>query len=213
MRRRSLVASGLLVPLALAAITLRTTACGHTACITVTSAQLVNGACPDPSTALGRFGDLACGNNTVSSVDGPGSFDDGLCCYPVTNDGPGLNSDEPPCGAGGDTVIGMGGSTVDTGGFGGAGGSTASGLGGDIGTGGNCNVAPTCKELLTGEVPFGRACGPAKSLLDELEACGCASNCTSQCDPTLCMANAPDDGCIGCLQQQCPSQLTACQKN
>ena len=68
----------------------------------------------------------------------------------------------------------------------------------------------TCNDALNG-APFNQVCNP--TILTNLRACACASNCTSACDPTLCMANSPDTGCLSCLEAQCAPQLMTCQQN
>jgi hypothetical protein len=53
-----------------------------------------DGVCLDETAALARFGPKRC---EVLSVDGPGTFSDGECCYPVTESCPPAAS-ENPCG-------------------------------------------------------------------------------------------------------------------
>jgi hypothetical protein len=59
--------------------------CGQSACLLVSQDELQKsgGVCPSKAKALPRFTDPGCGT-PVSSVDGPGSVDGELCCYPVT---------------------------------------------------------------------------------------------------------------------------------
>jgi hypothetical protein len=167
--------------------------CGHTACITVTPSQLQGGACPEPAGAQARF--PAC---TGPVVEGPGILDNDLCCYPVTppdNNAPCLDD-----GVGGAGGFGVGGDT-STGGFGGAG-----GLGG-------APSGPTCDDALEGAAPFTQVTGTSLSHLMSLEQCACAGSCLMICDPTLCVGNAPDNGCLSCLLSNCSTQLMACEES
>ena len=80
-----------------------TGACGsRTACFEYTQGEYaVHGnSCPAQADALANFTDATCPGPVVS-VDGPGSFDGELCCYPVTQD-----DIVPNCG------MGAGGSTM-----------------------------------------------------------------------------------------------------
>jgi hypothetical protein len=110
--------------------------CGTTACITVTPAQLTNGACPAPEVALARLSDPNC-PSTITNVDGAGTLDGNLCCYSVDTQN---DDEEPPCpdetGAGGFSFSGVGGGVFGGGGFGGGSigfGGGGSGFGGDFG--------------------------------------------------------------------------------
>ncbi len=72
--------------------------CGsRTACFEYSQPEyFVNGnSCPAQSGALSNFSNASCPGPVVS-VDGPGTFDGELCCYPVTYD-----SITPDCGGGG----------------------------------------------------------------------------------------------------------------
>jgi hypothetical protein len=189
------------VVLFVAALPIKTGGCGRTACITVSASQLVNGACPSAAVAQARFADTTCGSGAITSVDGAGSLDDGFCCYPVT-EGDGNPNGPVECGVGG----GMG-VTTGTGFFGNGGSIT--GFGGSGGSG----TCSTCSAALSGAVPFGQVCAGPSTLLDALEVCACSATCGSACNPTLCVKNAPDDGCASCLQLACPSQLAACRTN
>jgi len=63
-------------------------ACGdRTACFTYTPAEyaLHHESCPAREDALPNFSDPSCPGPVVS-VDGAGTFDGQLCCYPVTYD-------------------------------------------------------------------------------------------------------------------------------
>jgi hypothetical protein len=110
--------------------------CGTTACITVTPAQLVNGACPGPTAAMARFSDPDC-PGAIYNVDSAGTLDGNFCCYTVET-----QSDSAPSGcdfgAGGGDVGGSSGFTsVSSSGFGGGfGGGGGFGFGGGFDTGG-----------------------------------------------------------------------------
>jgi hypothetical protein len=62
-------------------------ACGsRTACIEYTQAEYTAaGSCLSPADALATFTTESCPGSIVS-VNGPGSFDGEICCYPVTYD-------------------------------------------------------------------------------------------------------------------------------
>jgi hypothetical protein len=185
--------------------------CGRTACITVTAMDLVNGVCPSAAVAQARFADPTCGGN-ITSVDGAGSLDDGLCCYPVS-EGDGPPGVDPGCSSTAtDTEFPDTDQDSDTDSqtetFFGVGGSGGGGTGGS----GSCAKA-TCASALAGSVPFSQVCGAPTASLDALVACACAPTCLSACSPTLCVMNAPDDGCLSCLETSCASQLATCQSN
>lgn len=176
---------------------------GRTACFTVTSANLgSDGSCPGIDVASMRLVNAPC-SGMVGSVDGPGALDANLCCYPVTYID---SSVGVPCNLGPGTTTGFGSST---GFFGGPGGGTTT-TGGFGGFGGGPANCVRCNDALNG-APFNLVCTP--QILANLRACACASKCTSACDPTLCATNAPDDGCLSCLDVQCGAELTACQQN
>jgi hypothetical protein len=87
-----------------------------------------------------------------------------------------------------------------------------SGGGGGIGAGGaggSGTPCISCNQFLAGTV--GPVCANAASDLASLKTCACASNCTTVCDPTLCMFdNAPDDACRACLMSACTGEYQAC---
>jgi hypothetical protein len=82
------------------------------------------------------------------------------------------------------------------------------------GFGGGTTSCVACAAALQG-APFGQVCqGTAADDLSALRTCACATNCTTECDPTVCNAgNAPDNVCLGCLQTACGPELMACQQN
>ena len=166
--------------------------CGSTACITVTAAQLVNGACPSSSEAQARFSDPNC-PGAITSVDSAGTLDGNLCCYSVTTAG----NTEVEC-------AGTGGSFGD-GSF-----STEESSSTGIGAGGGTSSCPgTCQAALNG-APFDTVCDGALMALMSLQMCACNAACMTSCDPTLCVGNAPDTGCLSCMQTNCATQLSAC---
>jgi hypothetical protein len=177
-----LVATALALPLEAAS-------CGRSACFTVTSAQLLNGACPSPQSALSRFSSQSCPGE-VTSVDSDGTLDGSLCCYSVTSDG------------NGDNVCGEGGSFGD--------GSFEESTGfGTTGFGGGTSTCGTCQEALNG-APSGTVCDQSLMALQALQKCACNGDCMAPCDPNLCIGNAPDVGCLSCLQTSCTAQLATC---
>src|SRR6185312_15692822 len=98
------------------------------------------------------------------------------------------------------------GGPIGTGGF-----SSSGFAGGPSGFAGSPSTScVSCNAALEG-APFNKVCQPA--ILTTLRQCACASACTSACDPTLCFGNAPDDGCLACMQQSCATDLQACQAN
>lgn len=124
---------------AVAALPFKAGGCGSTACITVTPAQLVGGACPSASTALMRFGN-GCG--TIYEVNGAGSLDGNFCCYSVQTQSGDQTDSLGICGNGVGGGVTMGSVTVSSSfssaGVGGTGGiGPFSGSGGFTGTGGN----------------------------------------------------------------------------
>lgn len=167
---------------------------GRTACITLTQAQVAAGTCPTQIEATSRI--VSCGS-AVQSVDGPGALDGTLCCYPVTEANP--NDEFIDCGFGGgtsfDSVTGI---SVSSGGPGGS----------------PSTICNACNTALQG-APFNTVCSGTTGgdALQALRACGCATNCTGECDPTLCFGNPPDDACLACLNDACAEQLMTCQSN
>jgi hypothetical protein len=169
--------------------------CGNrTACFAYTQGEYAqNGnACPSPTDALASFTDPACPGPVVS-VDGPGSFDGEICCYPVTED-----SIVPDCGntssTGGSTSTGP--PPPPTGGF-----SSGTGI---------PTCTTTCADtLVEGGQPCTNGGGPFASLV----ACA-SSTCTVQC-PTFLAGGAvvADATCEPCLAAGCPSELMMCQES
>jgi hypothetical protein len=181
----TLRSSRLVVTLFAAALPLKVGGCGRTACITVTPSQLQGGACPAPAAAQPRFASENCQGLTVL---GNGVLDDELCCYPVEAQNSGFNCFE------GDGSIASAGVAVGAGGAGGA------------------MFEVTCNDALNG-APFTKVTGSSAADLMSLEMCACQGACLMTCDPTLCIGNAPDNGCLSCLLSHCPSQLQACQES
>jgi hypothetical protein len=184
----------------LAAALLRLGGCsGRTACFTVTASDLgPDQTCPDVAVATTRLVNNTCGGS-IESIDGAGSLDGDLCCYPVTYFG--SNSDDGDI----DCEISPGGS------FGGSSGIASSASSGISGFGGSTTTScATCNQALGG-APFDQACNPA--VLSAVTTCGCSTACASACQATLCTGsgNAPDNGCLSCLQASCLSQLQSCQ--
>jgi hypothetical protein len=189
--------SEILVAVIALAVPVEAGGCGRTACITVSAAQLPSGMCPSTDMARARFDADSCfGASPVASVDGPGAIDGDLCCYPVT-EGSSDNGAVPTCGVGGNEGVGVGFGVSTSGGFGG---TTTIGC------------AP-CRSALQG-APFSQVCqGPASEALQQLRACACASNCTTQCDNTLCFGNMPDNACLTCVNSACGGALMLCERS
>jgi hypothetical protein len=196
--------SEILVVFVALALPFKAGGCGRTACITVSASQLQSGMCPSADKAMSRFDSAACDGLAppVASVDGPGAIDGDLCCYPVTESSDNAEFGSPACGVGGSpsTNVSVG-----------VGVSTSVGVG--VGVGGNTTASGcvSCKTALQG-APFSQVCqGPASDALQALRACACASNCTAQCDATLCFGNLPDNACQTCVNSACSSELMTCQ--
>jgi hypothetical protein len=189
--------SRIVLAVAALALPLKAGGCGtSTACITVTSAQLLNGTCPSAQVAQNRFSDPDCPGSIVS-VDSDGTLDDNLCCYSVTSES---GNSEIDCGSTGD---GIGGDTSFE--------SSSTGFGGGDGTGGGQTFGNTCQDALNG-APVSSLSPASKMVLMSLQTCACNGTCMTSCDPTLCLSNAPDTGCLSCLQTSCSAQLTACHE-
>jgi hypothetical protein len=179
-------------------------------------------ACLSPSQALGSFTDPSC-PGPITSVDGDGSFDGQLCCYPVT-----YADITPDCGQGGagGTINGFGGAGGTINGFGGAGGafmSETSGVGStgfsasaEVSSSGGGVCVSTCAATLTNG---GMACTPSsEASYDALIECACAlpdggAGCFALCGG-FCNAFGPiPPACASCLTIICPAQLSTCQNN
>jgi hypothetical protein len=186
----------LVIALFLGLFPLKTGGCdgGRTACFTVSGKTCPSEDSLNQSISMSIANTMCSGE--ISSVDGPGTLDGDLCCYPVSYAGNGAF----PC------SLGISTTTVGTGGFGTTTfPSSSSGFAGGTTTSSNC---VSCNAALQG-APFSQVCNPTP--LDNLRICACASTCTTECDPTLCEGNAPDTGCLSCLQANCSSQLTTCK--
>jgi hypothetical protein len=186
----------------------------RTACFQFSQPEfMVMNSCPAQSNALANFSDPNCPGPVVS-VDGPGTFDGELCCYPVTYD-----SITPDCGSGNG-----GGSATGTFGTGFPGETTAVGTG-FMSTSSGPSCGPSCASaLMNGVAPCG---GSAQSAYTDLQTCaGCfgggfgggggagggGSSCTttSDCFGNLCANIAIDGECSACLMTSCGTQLGAC---
>jgi hypothetical protein len=186
------------------ALPFKATGCGRTACFTVTSTQLVGGACPDVMVAEGRLQGSPCtSQGQITSVDGPGTLDNGLCCYPVTFGD--SNSIDLPC-------VGAGGANTTV--------AVSTGIVG-VGASGTTSTGPscvTCNAFLAGmSGPLCNNNAPMPTALTAevaLRTCACtAGSCETECAPTLCgVGNAPDDACRACVLQACATEVAACNK-
>jgi hypothetical protein len=190
----------LLVALFALALPLKAAGCGRTACFTVTSSQLVQGACPGVNIAERRLEGTDCATQErIATVDGPGTLDNDLCCYPVTFAD--SNSGPMPCGGGGSSTVTTVGFAVGVGASG-----TASGP--------SCL---SCNVFLAGMSGPLCSSGPTPAIDAEiaLQDCACAAaSCQADCAATLCgVGNAPDDACRACLLQACAMEVTACKQS
>ena len=190
---------------------------GRTACFTFSQAAYTKngGACPAANPALLRFSAGNCGFGPVSSVDGEGSFDGELCCYPVTQ----TSNTFFDCGTSG--VGGVGGSfgtSVGTG-FG-----TTSSAGGGFSTssssgGGSTGTCFTCNDELTGvSTDPGQLCPSAAMFWSALNNCKCGSGpCTTLCSANECTGMMPSTACAACIGDPGPSgcgaELASCKAN
>jgi hypothetical protein len=184
--------------------------CGSTACIQLNAGD--HGKCPSASAAFPRFSDPMC-PGTITSVDGEGSLDGELCCYPVSQD----SSTPFPGGCG-----------VDIGGFSGTGNgggfsTTASGFGtgGFGGTGGAGGGGPcgTCWEVLNGQFPNdpSQLCPASQTAVSDLTTCACntGESCDTTCSDNLCAGTQPTGSCFSCISSDtaCMAAFQECQAN
>lgn len=157
---------------------------GKTACITFSEADFAKaGQCPSQAD-MDEFFSTDCGF-TVASVDGEGTRDGQLCCYPVTN----FNDNGV-----GECIGGFGGE----GGFGGVGG----GVGGGCVTCGDVIDIPTSPALL---------CFDGDNAFSNLTICGC--NECAECQLNLCKSTKPTVECAQCLRDTCPSEVNDCENS
>ena len=211
MRAKPRLTDAVLIALGLLALPAKTTGCGHTACITVTAAQIAQsgGMCPSANAAMARFMDPNCPDTDITAVDGPGVLDGELCCYPVEQNtsGPQVFCGFDTTGVGGGFGVGQGGSSnlVATG-VGGCGGCGCSGggcgtVGGGSGFGGASTVTgdfdagcASCNAWLSG-ASASSLCPSAQALEQEVVLCACQGEAGFGCVPGG--ACSPDDLCQG----------------
>lgn len=188
---------GLVVGGALLAIPLSSASCAHTACF-LWSAEA--GECPAQNEALARFSSPDCGG-VVQSVDGQGSFDGQLCCYPVTQIGSsdfGVGDcniiEEPPSG--------VGGATTGTSGVGGVGGSPCT----------SC-----ANGILGSTLDPPSLCPAAQMLFDQLFFCACKGPCAAQCGDNVCSSQPGSQECGNCVTTPdpdgCADEFNACSND
>lgn len=166
--------------------------CGsRTACFQFTQAEFdQTSSCPGPKDALAEFTDPRC-PGAIVSVDGPGSFDGQICCYPVTYDD--ITPDCGNDGTGGTRTPGtMAGSGVMT----------------------TTSCATTCSfSIQTNDAPP-CASGDALDAWTNIQSCACAPTaCNSSCTALCEGFGGIDDTCTSCLQASCPDAFTACMEN
>jgi hypothetical protein len=161
--------------------------CGQTACFVWTEQE---GVCPGASEALQFFNQEGCAGH-VSSVEGPGSFDGQLCCYPVSYRDTYQVCSEP--GVGGDIGVSPG--------------NPVGGVGGVGGT-------PPCTICEEGLVDPGTAtqilCPDSFDAFDALFVCGCSGPCASACEGAWCFLEGPaSDACVECMKLAAPDGCAA----
>jgi hypothetical protein len=192
--------------------------CGSsTACFQFTRQEFaVHMSCPSQTDAMANFTDPSCPGPVVS-VDGPGSFDGQLCCYPVTYDD--INPDCGNSNSGGSTGSGPTGTFPGV--AVGVGAGPASSSSSSTGTGTSCEA--TCASALAtgGSVAPCSFNGAAVSAWNDLlGTCACggftgdagALGCESDCI-SFCQALGIDPGCMSCLQLNCAPQLNDCNSH
>ena len=199
---------------------LKAGACGgHTACFTYSQAAYdkAGGACPSGITALSRFRDTSCGDTgPVDALNGDGSFDGEFCCYPVTPspDSSGF-SDCEVGGVGGSfetSAVGAGGSSqsMTAGGFSDATVTSSTGVLFDAGVCGSCAA-----ELESDAADPTQLCPAASMSWFALENCLCNGGaCSGACSTNACVGEAPDSGCLACINDPsmmgCGAQISDC---
>jgi hypothetical protein len=186
--------------------------CGRTACFAFSAeAYAKNGmACPAQADALPNFTDSQCPGPVVS-VDGAGSFDGELCCYPVTEE-----DIQPNCGQGASQSTGVGFGASGVGGFGvsGVGGGSSFGVStASAGGGPPPSCKSSCAEAITrGGEPCATGLGPYQALQ---QCAGCnatATPCFAPCG-SFCHEAALDPMCSACLAANCAAELTHCEND
>jgi len=188
--------------------------CGSsTACFTFSQGQFaVNGnRCPAQADALLNFRDPKCPGPVVA-VNGPGTFDGELCCYPVT-----YEDITPACGAG------MGGSLSTTGSFPPPGPQGVTAVGTGVG-GSSTGCASTCDSAFFAAGP--PCSGPPLQAYEALQVCAecggsgaggsgdagsddAGASCALVCQ-VFCANGAVGGACSTCLTSTCVTQLNAC---
>src|SRR5690242_18016884 len=153
--------------------------CGsRTACFQFTQAEFdLASSCPAPKDALAGFTDSHC-PGAIVAVDGPGSFDGQICCYPVTYD-----DITPDCGYSGTGATGTGAFPEDT---------TGSGV---VTT----TCTPTCAfSIQTDDSP---PCVSQVSLdaWSQIQSCACSANMCGGACSSLCQGLGVDQVCTSCM--------------
>jgi hypothetical protein len=204
---------GLLLPLSLALGTSMLLSggagCGSkVACFQWTEAE---GVCPAQDQALTFFQSPSCSSEVIS-VDSEPSFDDGACCYAVTEENDPFDigcSTEPtpfPPDSSGFTAVAVG--------VGGAGGVSTSGVGGAGGAGGSEPCAKCGQFLLETNPP--PLCAGSVQLYEKLTDCRCYGACAASCGETCDTGSAPSSECEKCLTDKnagCGTQYLACSQD
>lgn len=172
---------------ACALLPMKTGGCGgSTACITISPEEYAKrGGCP-PVSEMEEFFFGSCNFDfsNVLSIDGEGSYDGQLCCYPVTKSNNDFGGIAEECTGG----------VAGAGGFGGAGGGCAS-----------------CAQAIAepGIPPIAVCSAFGGSPYGDLSACACAS-CV-ECELNLCKNVGPTAECLACLAEACVSEVAACE--
>jgi hypothetical protein len=192
----TLFAAALVVPV------LANGACNNrTACLAYSQPEYAanNNSCLSQADALATFTNPGC-PGSIASVDGPGTFDGEICCYPVTYAPVDQSCNETSTGLGGSSPFPTGGTTTF-----------------DPTTTEFC--PPTCSEALsTGNFPCGAETS-VEAYLNLLTCAGCMGtvtdggvDCSSQCF-SFCAQGPVGLDCDGCLINLCGPALTSCNEN
>lgn len=168
--------------LAMALLPFKAGGCGKTACITFSADEYAAaGRCPSAEEVM-RFWHQNCGME-IRAVDGEGTHDAELCCYPVTEN---AGDDAPGC----------------VGGFGG-------GFGGFGGFGGSSSCIRCADQVAHASLDVSGLCFFSIDLWTDLESCACAS-CGAPCELNLCQGTTPTSECLDCAALSCSPELDAC---
>jgi hypothetical protein len=162
---------------------------GRTACFTYTKGEYAahGNQCPASKDALANFTDPKCPGPVVA-VNGAGTFDGEICCYPVT-----YEDIVPDCGNEG------------TGGQGGSFTSPPPPM----------STPPACSSscsVIIQEGMMSPCTGMAETLFAMLHDCA-NEQCSIDCAPFILNNQPVDAGCNMCLSVMCSTELTNCRND